>query len=75
MILVYIDEVSQMNKENQNQPENKKGKGRPLLENKKDRVIRFRVTKEEEDEIKRLAEEEGKTVSKLFRSFLWGEIE
>ena len=50
-------------------------KGRPESENKKDKVIRFRVTKEEQEEIKKLAEEEGKTVSELFRSFLWGEIE
>ena len=58
-----------MNKENQ--PEKKKG--RPILETKKDKMVRVRVTENEMKELKKLAEESGMTVSDFFRFLVWGE--
>jgi len=51
----------------------KKKSGRPPLENKKDKMVRIRVTENEMKELKKLAEESGMTVSDFFRFLVWGE--
>ena len=60
-----------MNEENQLD----RRKDQSSSKTKKDKMVRIRVTENELKELKKLAEESGMTVSELFRSFIWGEIE
>ena len=52
-----------------------KRKDQSISKTKKDKMVRIRVTENELKELKKLAKESGMTVSELFRSFIWGEIE
>ena len=60
-----------MNEENQLD----RRKDQSSSKTKKDKMVRIRVTEDELKELKKLAKESGMTVSELFRSFIWGEIE
>ena len=54
--------------------ERKKKSGRPPLENKRNKMVRIRVTENEMKELKKLAGESGMNVSDFFRFLVWGEI-
>lgn len=53
----------------------KKRKGRPSLEVKREKIIHFRVTVEEEKEINQIAQEKDMNLSDFFRSLIWKESE
>ena len=43
--------------------------------NKKDKVLRFRVTAEEQEEVRQIALDKNMSLSKFFRSLIWEEKE
>ena len=54
---------------------NKNKHGRPKSKIKKDRVLRFRVTAEEQEQVKQIALDKNMSLSKFFRSLIWEETE
>ena len=54
--------------------ETQKKAGRPVSGNRKDKMVRIRVTEDELKELKKLARDSGMTVSEFFRFLVWGEI-
>ena len=54
---------------------NKNKRSRPESKIKKDKVLRFRVTAEEQEEVKQIALDKNMSLSKFFRSLIWQETE